>query len=71
MVAPRKLLVINPISADGNLVENEELEKNFSIVKEIYSIKGVSNKFKVIVNSKSDIENIESSLSIIYHLKSN
>jgi dienelactone hydrolase len=62
LIAPRIQTIINPVSADGTTADNKKAETHYSVVKEMYDYKKANNKFKVLTNNKSDIENVFSAI---------
>lgn len=57
---PRKLLLINPLSADGNALSREEADNTWSLLRKMYLRKGVPGNFEIVTGK--DEQSVQTNL---------
>ena len=48
VLCPRKLLLIDPLSADGNVLDSEKANRDWAFIRDMYINKGVPGNFKIV-----------------------
>ncbi len=48
VLCPRKLLLIDPLSADGNVLDSEKANRDWAFLRDMYINKGVPGNFEIV-----------------------